>query len=128
VAPRLIEEDEVFLVTQSQGTANNMAIKDYYEENKVVSFLVNTGAPQFTADNNPYWIGSGLIAYNIEAEILLDYAINEIGAEKIAVVYQNDDFGNVGYEAIQEAINKYDNAELVAEIPYVSGNEDFSSQ
>ncbi|WP_158595085.1 ABC transporter substrate-binding protein [Oceanobacillus piezotolerans] len=127
LAPRLVEEDEVFLVTQNQGTANSMAAKEYYENNKVVNFLVNTGAPQFTSENNPYWLGSGMLAYNIEAEILLDYAINEIGAKKIAVVYQNDDFGNVGYEAVKEAIGNYD-AELVAEIPYVSGNEDFSSQ
>jgi len=128
LAPRLIEEDEVFLVFQNQGTANSMAAKGYYESNKAVNFLVNTGAPQFTSENNPYWLGSGLIAYNIEAEILLDYAINELGAKNIAVVYQNDDFGNVGYEAVKEAIDNYDGARLVAEIPYVSGNEDFSSQ
>ncbi|MFC4024031.1 ABC transporter substrate-binding protein [Oceanobacillus longus] len=128
LAPRLVEEDEVFLVTQNQGTANSMAAKDYYESNKVVNFLVNTGAPAFTTENNPYWLGSGLVAYNIEAEILLDYAINELGASNIAVVYQNDDFGNVGYEAVKEAIGDYDNAELVAEVSYVSGNEEFSSQ
>ncbi|MFC4024032.1 ABC transporter substrate-binding protein [Oceanobacillus longus] len=128
VAPRLIEEDEVFLLLSNQGTANNFAVKDYYEENKVVSFLINTGAPAFTATNNPYWLGTGLTVYNIEAEILLDYAINEMGAKKIAVVYQNDDFGNVGFDAVKEAIGNYEEAEIVTEVPYVVGNEDFSSQ
>ncbi|WP_158595086.1 ABC transporter substrate-binding protein [Oceanobacillus piezotolerans] len=128
VAPRLVEEDEVFLLLSNQGTANNFAVKDYYEENKVVSFLINTGAPDFTATKNPYWLGTGLTVYNIEAEILLEYAINEIGAKKIAVVYQNDDFGNVGFDAVKKAIGKYEGAEIIAEVPYVTGNEDFSSQ
>lgn len=128
VAPRLVEEDQVFLLMSNQGTANNFAVKDYYEENKVVSFLINTGAPDFTATKNPYWLGTGLTVYNIEAEILLEYTINEIGAKKIAVVYQNDDFGNVGFKAVKDAIEKYDGAEIIAEVPYVVGNEDFSSQ
>ena len=128
VAPRLVEEDKVFLLMSTQGTANNHAVKDYYEENKVVSFLTNSGSPDFTATKNPYWLGTGLTVYNIEAEILLEYVINEIGAKKIAVVYQNDDFGNIGFQAVKDAIGNYEDAEIIAEIPYVSGNEDFSSQ
>jgi len=128
VAPRLVEEDKVFLFMTNQGTANNFAVKDYLEKNKVLSFLPMSGSPDFVATKNPYWLGTGVTVYNIEAEILLEYVINEIGAKKIAVVYQNDDFGNIGFQAVKDAIGNYEDAEIIAEIPYLAGNTDFSSQ
>lgn len=127
-ATRLVEEDEVFLMIGNQGTANNRAAKDYYEKNKVVSLLVNTGASDFTSDNNPYWLGTGISSYEIEGEILLDYAVNKLGAERIAIIYQNDDYGKIGLDTLQKSIDKYEGAEIVAEVPYVTGSADYTTQ
>jgi branched-chain amino acid transport system substrate-binding protein len=66
------------------------------------------------------------IPYSWEAAITIDYIVEEYGAEKIGVAYQDDDFGRDGLRGAEEAA-EYHGIELISE-PYERGATDFSSQ
>lgn len=125
-AQRLIEEDGVFLLLGNDCTPCNTAAKDYFEEQGVMNMMLGSGAEHFYNPPNDYFFGSEIASYRIETKVFYDYAVNELGAERIAVVYQNDDYGKEGYEAIQEVRDNYD-AEVIAEVPTIASEEDFSS-
>lgn len=126
-AQRLVEEEGIFLMLGNDCTPCNTALMDYYEQNDVLSLMVASGAQAFMEPINDNYFGSLISNYRIETRIFYDFAVNDLGAEKIAVVYQNDDFGKEGYEAVQAVKDEYD-VELVEEVPFVATAEDFSTQ
>ncbi|WP_216829840.1 ABC transporter substrate-binding protein [Alkalihalobacterium elongatum] len=128
MASRIVEQDQVFAILGQICSPCIAAVKDYYEEVGVPVLLMQAGAKEFVEPPIANFFGAGLVNYRYEAKVLLDYAINELDAEKIAVVYQNDDFGKEGLAGVLEGIENYSNAEIVTEITYVSGDSDLSSQ
>lgn len=125
-AQRLVEEDGVFLMLGSDCTPCNTALMDYYEQQGVLSLMASSGAQAFFDPVNEYFFGSSIANYRIETSVFYDFAVNELDAKKIAVVYQNDDYGKEGYEAVLAVKDNYD-AEVVVEVPYVANAEDFTT-
>ncbi|MGJ9457809.1 ABC transporter substrate-binding protein [Oceanobacillus sp. CF4.6] len=126
-AQRLVEEDGIFVMLGHDCTPCNTALQDYYIENEVISLMLGSGADQFYNPPNDWFYGSEIANYRIETRVFYDYAVNELGAEKIALVYQNDDYGKEGYEAVMEIKDDYD-AEIAVEVPFVANADDFSTQ
>lgn len=127
-AKRLTEDDKVFLVTGNMGTAALQATRDIFLKNEVPMLMSGSGITPFVEPPVKGWYGSTMMNYEIEAKIMLDYAINELGAKKIAVAYQNDDFGKTPTNALKEALKDYPDVELVAEVTYLPQDTEFSSQ
>jgi branched-chain amino acid transport system substrate-binding protein len=91
---KLVEEDKVFAVVGSLGTAVNESIRPYLNARKVPQILNATGASLF-ADAKKYpWTGGWQPAYNYEARIFGQAIAHNSPNAKIAVLYQNDDFGD----------------------------------
>nr|WP_263326609.1 ABC transporter substrate-binding protein [Neobacillus sp. Marseille-Q6967] len=128
LAKRLVEEDKVFATLGNVCTPCNTAAKDFYVDKGIPMVNVSSGAKAFVNPPLPNYMGSSIMNYRVEAQIFLDYAINELGAKKIAIAYQNDDYGKEGYEAIKEAIKNYPDAKVVVEVPFLSSDTEFSSQ
>lgn len=127
LAPRLIDEDKVFLLAGNICTPCTVAASKIYKEKGIPVVMPVSGANQFVEPPIKNFFGSAFVNYRVEGRILLDYVVNKIGAKKIAVVYQNDDYGKEGLTAVREAIRNYD-AEIVQEISYVAKDTDLSSQ
>ncbi|HHY20467.1 MAG TPA: ABC transporter substrate-binding protein [Bacilli bacterium] len=125
---RLVEEDKVYALLGNIGTSNIGATKDYLVEKGIPLILMSTGAKQFVDPPIETFMGSGLMNYRVEARILLDYAINELGVKKIAISYQNDDFGKEGYEEVKLAIANYPGVEIIEEVTFLPKDTEFSSQ
>jgi branched-chain amino acid transport system substrate-binding protein len=126
-AQRLVEEDGVFAMVTNSCTPCNTAAQEYYKEQEnVINVMVGSGADHLTNPPNENYFGSSIANYRVETKVFYDYAVNELGAKEIALVYQNDDYGKEGYEAIQKIKSNYD-AEVVAEIPTVASEEDFTT-
>ena len=66
--------------------------------------------------------------YPIESKIYLDYSVKKLNAKKIAIAYQNDDFGKQGLEALRSTIGKYTGAEITKEVSFLASDQDYSSQ
>jgi ABC-type branched-subunit amino acid transport system substrate-binding protein len=90
---QMVEQDQVFLIFASLGTPSNMAIHGYLNENKVPQLFVATGADQWNDPKHFPWTMMWLPSYGIESHIYANYILKNLPNAKIAVLYQNDDYG-----------------------------------
>jgi branched-chain amino acid transport system substrate-binding protein len=90
---KMVEEDGVLFLFLTLGTPSNTAIRGYLTDNKVPQLFVATGADKWNdPKNHPCTMGFNP-SYRIEARIYARYILKTQPDAKIAVLYQNDDFG-----------------------------------
>jgi ABC-type branched-subunit amino acid transport system substrate-binding protein len=90
---RLVEEDQVALLFNTLGTATNSAIQRYVNQKQVPHLFVATGADKFGDYQHFPWTMGFAPSYRTEAQIYAKYILKEKPNAKIAILYQNDDFG-----------------------------------
>ena len=90
---RLVEEDQVAFVFNTLGTPTNSAIVRYLNQKKVPHLFVATGAAKWGDEKQYPWTTGFQPDYRTEAQIYAKYILKEKPNAKIAVLYQNDDFG-----------------------------------
>ena len=90
---RLVEQDEVACLYNCLGTPNISAIQKYVNSKKVPLLFVATGADKWGDWEHFPWVIGWQPSYQIEAQIYAKYILKNKPAAKIAVLYQNDDFG-----------------------------------
>jgi len=90
---RLVEEDQVSFVFNTLGTPTNSAIVRYLNQKKVPHLFVATGAAKWGDEKQYPWTTGFHPDYRTEAQIYAKYILKEKPNAKIAVLYQNDDFG-----------------------------------
>src|ERR1700712_4409304 len=92
-ARKLVESDEVLLVFDSLGTPSNSAIQKYMNSKKVPQLFVATGATKWNDPKNNPWTMGWQPNYQSETRIYARYLLKNKPDAKIAVLYQNDDYG-----------------------------------
>ncbi len=90
---KLVEEDQVLLLFQTLGTPPNLAIRGYLNDNKVPQLFVATGSDQCNDPKHYPWTMGWQPSYGTESRIYARYILKNLPDAKIAVLYQNDDFG-----------------------------------
>ena len=90
---KLVEEDQVLLTFNILGTPPNTAVQGYLNDNKVPQLFVATGADKWNDPKHFPWTMGWQPSYRIEARIYARYILKAMPNAKIAVLYQNDDFG-----------------------------------
>ena len=90
---RLVEEDQVFLVSGPVGTPTNTAVWHYLNEKKVPQLFPATGATKWDDPKGHPWTMAFFISYQAEGRIYAAYILKNKPDAKIAVLSQNDDFG-----------------------------------
>ncbi|MGX7744535.1 ABC transporter substrate-binding protein [Rhodopseudomonas parapalustris] len=92
-ARKLVESDDVLLIFNSLGTPPNSAIHKYMNSKKVPQLFVATGASKWNDPKNYPWTMGWQPNYQSETQIYAKYIIKNMPNAKIAVLYQNDDYG-----------------------------------
>lgn len=114
LARKLVEEDGVFALVGVIGTENNKAIRDYLNDNCVPNIALATGSTEWgRADEFPWYIAS-LPSYALEANAWADYLAETNPDAKVAILFQDDDFGKAYKLAFEKAVEGTD-IEVVAE-------------
>ena len=91
---KLVEQDGVAFIFSSIGTATNTAIQRYLNSNKVPQLYIASGASKFgNYKEFPWTIGGIQATFRAEARIYARQILKEKPNAKIAMLYQNDDFG-----------------------------------
>ena len=90
---QMVEQDKVLFMYHTLGTPPNMAIHGYLNENKVPQLFVATGADQWNDPKHFPWTMMWLPSYGTESRIYASYILKNLPDAKIAVLYQNDDYG-----------------------------------
>ena len=109
---KLVEQDEVDALFQTLGTPSNTAIHKYVNAKKVPHLFVATGATKWNDPKNyPYTFGFNL-SYQTEGEIYAKYILKNKPNAKIALLYQNDDYGKDVLAGVENVL-KGDRAKLI---------------
>src|SRR5689334_19885391 len=90
---KLVEQDEVAALFQTLGTPTNSAIHKYVNQKKVPHLFVATGATKWANPKDFPWTIGWQPSYEVEARIYGKYILQQKPNPKIAIMYQNDDFG-----------------------------------
>jgi branched-chain amino acid transport system substrate-binding protein len=92
---KLVEQDKVFALFGGLGTEPQQAVRNYLNDQKVPQLFVSTGATEFGSlyTQYPYTIG-WQPDYQAEGAIYGKYIVANQGTKKIAVILQNDSYGN----------------------------------
>jgi branched-chain amino acid transport system substrate-binding protein len=127
---RLVEEDKVFAVVGQLGTEPVQAVRPYLNQRKVPQVLVATGASYWGTQYKDYpWTIGFQPDYVAEGRLYgLHIKANQRG-KKIAILYQNDDYGKDYLYGIRSALGKaYADANVVAQEAYETGAPTIQSQ
>src|SRR3984885_6730823 len=115
---KLIESDEVFLIFNSLGTPTQTAVQKYQNAKKVPQLFVATGASKWNDPSNFPWTMGFQPSYRVEARIFAKYILKNKPGAKIAVFYQNDDFGKDYVAGLKEVFGDKTSSILIAEESY----------
>ncbi len=116
---RLINRDKVFALYDFVGTPTSVKIIDIVHEAKIPILGFFTGAETLRTPYRPYMFHVR-DSYYSEAEGAIEYFIDKLGLKKIAVMYQEDDFGLAVLTGVQLALERR-NKETVATATYIRG-------
>src|ERR671932_1799474 len=103
-ARKLVESDQVLLIFQSLGTPSNTAIQKYMNAKKVPQLFVATGATKWGDPPNFPWTMGWQPNYQSEGRIYAAYILKEKPGAKIAVLYQNDDYGKDVLKGLKDGL------------------------
>jgi len=90
---RLVEEDKVAFLFNTLGTPTNSAIVRYVNQKDVPHLFVSTGAAKWGDYQQYPWTTGFQPDYRTESQIYAKYILQQKPDAKVAVLYQNDDFG-----------------------------------
>ncbi|MEJ5375836.1 MAG: ABC transporter substrate-binding protein [bacterium] len=125
IGKEFINQIGVFAVVGGVGTAPGMAVRDDLSENKVVWVSPSTGNKHWSRPFQKY-IFAVYPLYVDEAYLLTQFAVEKMGKKKIAVFYQNDDYGKDGLEGVEKYM-KEKGMELAAKVSVEVPDTDLSS-
>ncbi|MEP7300353.1 MAG: ABC transporter substrate-binding protein [Caldimonas sp.] len=124
---RLVEQDEVLLVFQTLGTPSNTAIHKYMQAKKVPQLFVATGATKWNDPTGNPWTMGWQPNYQTETTIYAKHILQTRPNAKIAVLYQNDDYGKDYLKGLKDGLGAKASM-IVAEVSYEVSEPTVDSQ
>lgn len=125
-ARKLVESDEVLLIFQSLGTPSNTAIHKYMNAKKVPQLFVATGATKWGDPKSFPWTMGWQPNYQSEGRIYAQYLLKNHPQGKVAILYQNDDYGKDYVKGLKDGLGG--KIKIVAEAPYEPADPTVDSQ
>lgn len=125
----LIYDEKVFAIVGQGGTPNVMATMDIVKEVGIPSVYFGSGAAALTTAGPNFFPVQP--TYDYEGKLLTKFAFDLFDAEKIVVLYQNDDVGRDGLTGITQALESLNKKDALSEdgkIAFGAADTDFSVQ
>jgi branched-chain amino acid transport system substrate-binding protein len=119
---RLVEDESVLAIVGSLGTAANSSIRRYLNQHYVPQVFITTGATKWGDPEHFPWTMGWAPNYQLEARIYARYVLQNIDNARIAVLYQNDDYGKDFVKGFRDGLGEAAAKQIVAQTSYeVSG-------
>ena len=125
---RLVEQDEVLLLFNMLGTPTNIAVHKYVNAKKIPHLFLATGASRWNDPQNFPWTMGYQPNYQTEAAIYARHIVQTKPDAKIAVFYQNDDFGKDYVKGFRDALGDKAAKMIVTEVTYEVSDPTVDSQ
>jgi len=117
-ARKLVESDEVLIVFNPLGTPPNSAIQKYMNQKKVPQLFVATGATKWNDPKEFPWTMGWQPNYQSETTIYAKYILKHKPDAKIAVLFQNDDYGKDYLKGFKDGLGAKAASMIVMEESY----------
>jgi branched-chain amino acid transport system substrate-binding protein len=127
-ARRLVEGDEILFMAGSFGTAGNTAIHKYMNGKKVPQLFVASAAEKWADPLHFPWTMGWMPSSKSEARVYAKYIRKNFPDAKVAILYQNDDFGKEYLTGLKEGLGDEASTMLVAEVAYEVTSPTIESQ
>lgn len=124
IAQKRLDESVASIVGISGSTF--LAVMPLAKEKGVPLLAPGIGTVQITEEKNPFVFRTHLND-KIGAAVVVNYLVNKLGAKKVAIIHDQNDYGVGGKNAAIEALNKL-NLEPLAVESYKGGDVDFTTQ
>jgi ABC-type branched-subunit amino acid transport system substrate-binding protein len=125
VVHQLVLQSHVFGIFEGLGTPTHTKVVGFLNASKVPDIFVASGCPCWdNGSQQPNTFG-WQPNYTIEGKILGQYIKQHFAGQKVAVLYQDDDFGQGGLKGIQAEVPSSD---IVSKQPYQPGVTSLASQ
>jgi hypothetical protein len=115
---RLVEQDQVFGIFGSLGTPTNASVQRYLNERKVPQMFLFTGTSRFRDPQHYPWTMGGDLSFVSETRGFAKFILKEKPDARIAVLYQNDDYGKDHLNTLKAALGDKAKRMIVAEASY----------
>lgn len=90
---KLVEEEKVAFLAGTLGTPTNSAVREYVNARKIPHLFIQSGASKWGDPENFPWTMGWTLNYLSEAKIYGRYIVKTKPDARIAVIFQNDDYG-----------------------------------
>jgi branched-chain amino acid transport system substrate-binding protein len=127
-ARKLVEQEEVLTVFNPLGTPPNSAIHKYMNQRKVPQLFVATGATKWGDPKNFPWTMGWQPNYQSEAKIYAEHILETAPNAKIAVLYQNDDYGKDYLKGFEDGLGAKAKTMIVSKQSYEVTDPTIDSQ
>jgi ABC-type branched-subunit amino acid transport system substrate-binding protein len=117
VVRRLVESENVLFV-HTIGSSTTAAVRRYLNQNKVPQLFVSSGATKWGDHENFPWTIGFNATYQTEGIVYARYLLKEKPGAKVAVLYQNDDFGKDVLAGFKTGLGDKAKTMIVAERSY----------
>jgi branched-chain amino acid transport system substrate-binding protein len=125
---RLVQQDQVFAMFNTLGTNNNLAIRKFLNQQGVPQLFVAAGATTFGRDYRQYpWTIGYIPPYSEEGQLYGRYIVQHLKRAKIAVLYQDDDYGRDLYAGLRKGLGEKA-GQIVAKVAYDPTSADVQPQ
>jgi branched-chain amino acid transport system substrate-binding protein len=128
IVRHLVEEEQVLLMFSMLGTATNTAVQGYLNDNKVPQLFIATGAAKWDDPKHHPWTMAFTPNYPLEARIYGRYILKSLPDAKIAVLYQNDDFGKDYLVGLRQGLGDRADKMIIATKSYETTDPTVDSQ
>ena len=125
---KLVESDEVLFLYQGLGTAPQTAVQKYLNDKKIPQLLVSSGATRFSDHKKFPWTMAFNPNYQSEGHIYAQLILKSYPNAKIAILYQNDDFGKDYVIGLKDALGDKAKTMIVSEASYEVSDPTVDSQ
>ncbi|HEX6633474.1 MAG TPA: ABC transporter substrate-binding protein [Usitatibacter sp.] len=125
---RLVEQEEVLFMFQPLGTAPNAAIRKYLNAKKVPQLFVATGATMWGDPKHYPWTMGWQPSYHTEGTIYAKDILASHPNAKVAVLYQNDDYGKDLLKGLKDGLGAKAASMIVKEASYEVTDPSIDSQ
>jgi branched-chain amino acid transport system substrate-binding protein len=115
---KLVEQEQVLFLAGTLGTPPNSAIHKYVNAKGVPHIFVNTGATKWGDPKNFPWTMGFNINYQAEGRIYAKYVLDTKPDAKIAILFQNDDYGKDYVKGLKDGLGDKAARMVVAEASY----------
>jgi branched-chain amino acid transport system substrate-binding protein len=125
---KLVEQDEVAAIFSVLGTPNNMAIRKYLNAKKVPQVFVAAGSPNFADPEHFPWTIGWQPTLTTEAKFYAAHLLATAPESKVAVLYQNDDFGKGLLDGLRAGLADKAESTIIAAASYEATDPTIDSQ